>query len=367
MGLNVGIVGLPNVGKSTLFRSLTSAPADVANYPFCTIEPNVGIVNVPDKRLYQVADICKPQRVLPSIVEFVDIAGLVAGASKGEGLGNQFLGHIRQVGAIAHVVRCFQDDDVVHVHGKVDPLGDIEVINLELTLADLETVNKRQAALDKFLKSSDKKIVAEAKIAKNLLSNLAHELEQGKPARLFAVEKEDEHILRDLHLITMKPVIYVCNVSEDSLENEYVDIVRTYAAKENSEVVTVCGKLEAEMSELESEEERLEFLESVGLSESGLNKLIIAGYNILGLRTYYTAGEKEVRAWTYPDGAKAPQAAGVIHSDFERGFIKAEVYHCTDLFEYGSEKRLKELGKVRIEGKEYTVKDGDVIFFRFNV
>ncbi|MFW5887739.1 MAG: redox-regulated ATPase YchF [Bacteriovoracia bacterium] len=367
MGLNCGIVGLPNVGKSTIFQSLTAAPAEAANYPFCTIEPNIGIVNVPDKRLEKISEIIKPQKTIPAIVEFVDIAGLVAGASKGEGLGNQFLGHIRQVGAIAHIVRCFENDDIVHVNGKIDPMGDIEIINIELTLADLETVQKRLGGIDKLIKSQDKEVSKNAKIAKPILEKVAVDLENGIPARLADVSDEDRAVLYDLHLITMKPTIYVCNVSEDEIENEYVKQVKELAVKENSEVVVLCGKLEAEISQLETEEEKNEFLQSVGLEESGLNQLITAGYSILGLRTYYTAGEKEVRAWTYKEGAKAPEAAGVIHTDFQRGFIKAEVYHCEELFELGSEKKIKEAGRLRIEGKEYVVKDGDVMHFRFNV
>lgn len=369
MGLNCGIVGLPNVGKSTIFQALTSAPAEAANYPFCTIEPNVGVVEVPDERMKKISEIVGPEKEVPAIVEFVDIAGLVKGASKGEGLGNQFLGHIRQVGAIVHVVRCFNDDDIVHVNGKVDPLGDIETINIELAFADLETVQKRYNGLDKFIKSQDKKVSEKAKIAKPILENLIKTLEEGMPARSLNLSDEDKEIIHDLHLITMKKTLYACNVDEDTLaqDNEFVSKVRELAATEDAEVVKICGKIESEIAALDNEEDKKEFLESMGLEESGLNKLIRAGYKLLDLKTYFTAGKKEVRAWTFHNGYKAPQCAGVIHTDFERGFIKAEVYHCEDLFNLGSEQKVKEAGKFRIEGKEYLVQDGDVMHFRFNV
>lgn len=369
MGLNCGIVGLPNVGKSTIFQAVTSAPAEAANYPFCTIEPNVGVVHVPDARLEHIASLMKPQKVIPAIVEFVDIAGLVKGASQGEGLGNQFLGHIRQVGATVHVVRCFEDSNIIHVHGKVNPVEDIEVVNTELALADIETVNKRLSNIDKLIKSQDKVISTKAKISKPVLEKVKQCLEKGLAARSLQLDPEETEAIEDLHLITIKKQLYVCNVDENNLheDNEYVKQVREYAAKEGSRVIKICGKIESEISTLGSEEEKKEFLESVGLDESGLNKLIKAAYDILGLRTYFTAGEKEVRAWTFQDGMKAPQTAGVIHTDFERGFIKAEVYHCEDLFKLGSEAKVKEGGKFRIEGKDYVVKDGDVMHFRFNV
>lgn len=369
MGMNCGIVGLPNVGKSTIFSALTSAPAEAANYPFCTIEPNVGVVHVPDERLEKIAKIVGPEKVIPAITEFVDIAGLVKGASKGEGLGNQFLGHIRQVGAICHVVRCFEDNDIVHVAGKVDPVSDIEVINIELALADLESVTKRIQTLDKYLKSQDKKVQQKALISKPILERLVKTLEAGLPARSLPLDADEVEAISDIHLITMKKMLYVCNVDEANLtqENEHVKKVKEIAAKEGSQVITICGKIESEIAALESKEEKEEFLKDIGIEESGLSKMIKAGYNMLDMYTYFTAGVKEVRAWTFPKGAKAPQAAGVIHSDFERGFIKAEVYHCNDLFALGSEAKVKEAGKFRMEGKEYEVKDGDVIHFKFNV
>ncbi len=369
MALNVGIVGLPNVGKSTIFQAITSAPAEAANYPFCTIEPNVGIVQVPDARMNKITEFIKPQKVIPAVMEFVDIAGLVAGASKGEGLGNQFLGHIRQVSAIAHVVRCFENPDVVHVAGKVDPLSDIEVINIELAFADLETVDKRINNLGKMLKSHDKKVKSQALIAQPVLERLKAALEDGNPARSVEMDEDELEAIKDLHLITLKDMLYVCNVDEESIEedNEHVKAVKELAAKEGSTVIKICGAIESEISQLETEEEKKEFLADMGLEESGLDILVKAGYQLLGLKTYFTAGEKEVRAWTFEEGFKAPQCAGIIHTDFERGFIKAEVYHCEDLFQYHSEAKLKEAGKFRIEGKEYVVKDGDVMHFRFNV
>lgn len=369
MSLNCGIVGLPNVGKSTIFQALTSAPAEAANYPFCTIEPNVGVVGVPDTRLKKIADIFGPLKTIPAIVEFVDIAGLVKGASKGEGLGNQFLGHIRQVGAIAHVVRCFDDNDIIHVDGSINPLRDIEVINLELALADLESVEKRLGTIDKAIKSQDKKVSDHAKALKTVLIQLQEHLATGKMAKAMALDVDEKKLLTDLHLITMKETLFVCNVDEEGLheDNEYVKIVKGLAEKEGSHVIKISGKIESEISNLESEEEKKEFLADMGVEKSGLETLIQKGYEILGFKTYFTAGEKEVRAWTYPEGSTAPEAAAVIHTDFQKGFIKAEIYHCDELFNLGSEQKIKETGKMRIEGKEYIMKDGDVVHFRFNV
>lgn len=369
MSLNCGIVGLPNVGKSTLFQALTSAPAEAANYPFCTIDPNIGIVDVPDERLYKISEFIKPQKVIPTTVEFVDIAGLVRGASKGEGLGNQFLGNIRQVGAIVQVVRCFDDSNIVHVEGSINPIRDIETIEMELALADLETTQKRLEKLGKMIRSSDKKIAERAKASEPILKKLETELDKGNAARNLGLTEEEEEIIYDLHLITLKKQLYCCNVSEDDLltENEYVKKVREHAKANGSEVIVVSAKIESEISALETREEKLEFLSDMGLERSGLDQLIEAGYRMLNLSTYFTAGEKEVRAWTFPTESTAPQAAGIIHTDFERGFIKAEVYHCEDLFSLHSEAKIKEAGKLRMEGKEYVVKDGDVIHFRFNV
>lgn len=369
MSFNCGIVGLPNVGKSTIFSALTSAPAEAANYPFCTIEPNVGIVTVPDPRLTQITGFIKPKKIIPATVEFVDIAGLVRGASKGEGLGNQFLGHIRQVGAIVHVVRCFEDDDIVHVEGKLDPVSDIETVEIELCLADLDTVKKRQLNIPKLLKNQDKKISDKAKLMEPLLNKLDEALSDGIPARRIIKTPDEFALVDDLHLITIKPQMYCCNVGEDSGlgENDMVSSVMKHAEQAGSSVIIICGKMEAEIAELESEDEKKEFLAAAGLEESGLSRLIREGYKMLGLKTYFTAGEKEVRAWTITEGMHAPQAAGVIHSDFERGFIRAETYHCNDLFELGSELKIKESGRLRIEGRDYIVKDGDVLHFRFNV
>ncbi|AHC16322.1 redox-regulated ATPase YchF [Salinispira pacifica] len=369
MPLNCGIVGLPNVGKSTIFSALTSAPAEAANYPFCTIEPNVGLVTVPDSRLTRIAELIPPQKLIPAAVEFVDIAGLVKGASKGEGLGNKFLSHIREVGVIVHVVRCFENDDIIHVDNSIDPASDIETINVELALADLETVEKRFARLEKEARSADKKVQAMAKSLQPVLVQLKELLQEGQPARSLELDEEQEALIRDMHLITRKKMLYLCNVDENDIhgENPHVQKVKAIADTESAGVVVLCGQLEKEIADLETEEERREFLDEMGLEESGLSALIREGYDLLGLRTFFTAGEKEVRAWTYHHGDKAPQAAGVIHSDFEKGFIKAEVYHCSDLFELGSEAKIREAGKLRMEGKEYIVKDGDVMHFKFNV
>lgn len=370
MALNCGIVGLPNVGKSTLFQALTSAPAEAANYPFCTIEPNVGIVSVADERLDQITKFIKPQKTIPTVVEFVDIAGLVKGASKGEGLGNQFLGHIRSVNAVIHVVRCFENDDIIHVAGKIDPIEDIQTINLELALADLEVVERRLGGAAKAIKSQNKEISGKAKAQQPILEKLQKELAEGNAARMMDLSEDEKETIDDLNLITLKPVLYLCNVDEEAVTNngnEFVDKVKEYAQTENAKTFLICGKLESEIASLETEEERAEFMEAAGIEKSGLQVLAKFAYDMLGLRTYFTAGEKEVRAWTFHAGAKAPQAAGVIHTDFERGFIKAEVFHCEDLFQYGTESKVKEAGKFRIEGKEYEVKDGDIMHFRFNV
>lgn len=364
MGFKCGIVGLPNVGKSTIFNAITSAGAEAANYPFCTIEPNVGVVSMRDKRLEALAEIVNPQRVLPTAMEFVDIAGLVKGASQGEGLGNQFLGHIRQVEAIAHIVRCFDDENVVHVDGTVDPLRDIEVIQTELNLSDLETIDKRISRSEKQARSGDKKLQEELAV----LIKVREALNTGKTALSCDLSTEERLILRDLHLITDKPVLYVANVSEDDLDGKhpFVEAVRDYALAEGSEFVIICGKIEAEIAEL-SEDEKIDFLQDLGLEESGLDRMIHAGYKLLGLSTYFTAGVKEVRAWTIPIGAKAPQAAGVIHTDFEKGFIRAEVIAYDDFIACRGEAGAKEKGLMRLEGKEYVVRDGDLMHFRFNV
>jgi GTP-binding protein YchF len=369
MGLNCGIVGLPNVGKSTIFQAITSAPAEAANYPFCTIEPNVGIVNVVDSRMEKISKLIGPEKEIPAVMEFVDIAGLVKGASKGEGLGNQFLSHIRQVSAIVHVVRCFEDPDIVHVAGEVDPTEDINVINIELALADLDSVEKRIVNLPKLMKNQNKDISSKAKMQFPILEKLKESLAEGIQARSLDFSEEDLELINDLNLITLKKVLYACNIDEETLheDNDLVKKVREMAEKENGQVIKICGKLESEISALETQEEKDEFLESAGIEVSGLEILTKAAYNILGLRTYFTAGVQEVRAWTFKEGDKAPQAAGVIHTDFEKGFIKAEVYACGDLFKFGSESKVKENGKFRVEGKDYLVKDGDVMHFRFNV
>lgn len=364
MGFKCGIVGLPNVGKSTIFNAITSAGAEAANYPFCTIEPNVGIVTVPDQRLAELSKIVKPQNILPTTMEFVDIAGLVKGASRGEGLGNQFLGHIRQVDAIAHIVRCFEDDNVVHVDGSIDPLRDVEVIQTELNLTDLDTVEKRINRVGKQAKSGDKKMQEELAF----LEKVQECLNSGQPARNTDLTDAQWLVLRELCLITAKPVLYVANVAEDDLagEHPYVARLKAHAVAEGAEMVVICGKIEAEIAQL-PEDEKSEFLEELGFDESGLDRMIHAGYRLLGLITYFTAGVKEVRAWTVSDGACAPQAAGVIHTDFEKGFIRAEVIAYTDFLAAKGEAGAKEKGMMRLEGKSYTVKDGDVMHFRFNV
>jgi len=364
MGFKCGIVGLPNVGKSTIFNAITSAGAESANYPFCTIEPNVGIVSVPDQRMAVLASIVHPKEIVPTVMEFVDIAGLVRGASKGEGLGNQFLGHIRQVDAIAHIVRCFEDENVVHVDGDIDPLRDIEVIQTELNLADLDSIDNRILRGKKQAKSGDKKLQAEMLV----LEKLAAALNEGLPARSVALDVEERSLLNEIHLITLKPVLYVANVAEDDLQGNhpFVQKVRSHAEAEGAEMVTICGKIEAEIAELEPEEKQ-EFLQELGLEEAGLERMIHAGYHLLGLITYFTAGPKEVRAWTVSAGALAPQAAGVIHTDFEKGFIRAEVTAYDDYVNSGGEAGAKEKGLLRLEGKEYRVADGDVMHFRFNV
>ena len=366
MSLTAGIVGLPNVGKSTLFNAITKAGAESANYPFCTIDPNVGIVEVPDERLIKLTEVVKPKKTIPTAFEFTDIAGIVKGANKGEGLGNQFLSHIRQVDAICQVVRCFEDENITHVSGTIDPVDDMETINLELLLADLETVNRRYERAEKLARQKDKEAVQEF----NVIQKLKDGLEAETPARAIELNEDEALIAKQLHLLTAKPILYVAIVGEDEItdvdNNKYVQAVKDFANQEQAEVIVVSAKIEEEIAELDHEEKAM-FLEELGIEESGLDQLIRASYDLLGFGTYFTAGEQEVRAWTFKKGMKAPEAAGIIHTDFERGFIRAETVSYEDLMAGGSMVQARENGKVRLEGKEYIVQDGDVIHFRFNV
>lgn len=366
MALTAGIVGLPNVGKSTLFNAITQAGAEAANYPFATIDPNVGVVEVPDARLDKLTEMYQPKKTIPTTFEFTDIAGIVKGASKGEGLGNKFLANIRQVDAICHVVRCFDDENITHVAGRVDPLDDIQTINLELILADMETVEKRIARVEKLAKQKNKEAQAEYEILTMLKETFENEL----PARTIEFNEEQQKIVRGFQLLTMKPVLYVANIGEDDVananKNKYVQVVQDFAEKDHAEVVVICARIEEEIAELEPEE-KAAFLQELGIQESGLDQMIRKAYHLLGLATFFTAGVQEVRAWTFKKGMKAPQCAGIIHSDFERGFIRAETVSYDDLVANGSFNKAKEAGKVRLEGKEYIVQDGDIMHFRFNV
>ncbi|MDI6601823.1 MAG: redox-regulated ATPase YchF [Thermoanaerobacteraceae bacterium] len=364
--MQAGIIGLPNVGKSTLFNALTKVGVSAENYPFCTIEPNVGVVDVPDHRLQILEDMEHPQKVIPATVEFVDIAGLVRGASKGEGLGNKFLSHIRNVDAIIHVVRCFEDENIIHVDITIDPVRDVETINLELIFADLETIEKRLERTKKMTKSGDKMYLRQVEV----LENMKYELEKGKPVRKIDFDDQDKEFVRSIDLLTDKPILYVANINEDEIldtdDNKYVKTLKEYAKKEGSDVITICAKIEAEIADMD-DSEKLSFLNDIGIEEPGLNKLIRKAYEMLGYITFFTAGPKEVRAWTILKNTKAPQAAGKIHSDFERGFIRAEVISFEDLVRAGSQTRARELGLMRSEGKDYIMHDGDVVVFRFNV
>ena len=376
MALECGIVGLPNVGKSTIFSALTAAPAAAENFPFCTIDPNIGIVDLPDERLDFIASVFQPKKKTPANVKFVDIAGLIKGASQGEGLGNQFLANISECSVIAHVVRCFDNPDIMHVRDDakaeagIDPESDILTINMELALADLETIKKRQEKVTKSIRALGKEEEKKLKYWTSAVEKIKPLLEDGKGARLADLSDDEKLAVKDMFLLTMKPLLYVCNIDEDTISagtNKYVETVKKIAESEKSDVVVICGKFEADLSDIKDEAERKEFMDSVGLSESGLNVLARKAYHLMGLRTFFTGGQDECRAWTIHDGDKAPQAAGVIHTDFEKGFIKAEAYTIDDLKQYGTEAKIKEAGKYRVEGKDYVVQDGDVLFFKFNV
>ena len=376
MALECGIVGLPNVGKSTIFSALTAAPAAAENFPFCTIDPNIGIVDLPDERLDFIASVFQPKKKTPANVKFVDIAGLIKGASQGEGLGNQFLANIRECSVIAHVVRCFDNPDIMHVRDDakaeagIDPESDILTINMELALADLETIKKRQEKVTKSIRALGKEEEKKLKYWTSAVEKIKPLLEDGKGARLADLSDDEKLAVKDMFLLTMKPLLYVCNIDEDTISagtNKYVETVKKIAESEKSDVVVICGKFEADLSDIKDEAERKEFMDSVGLSESGLNVLARKAYHLMGLRTFFTGGQDECRAWTIHDGDKAPQAAGVSHTDFEKGFIKAEAYTIDDLKQYGTEAKIKEAGKYRVEGKDYVVQDGDVLFFKFNV
>jgi len=368
MALNCGILGLPNVGKTTIFSALCGTPAETANYPFSTVKANVGIINVPDTRLDKLSAIFVPERTIPATVEFVDIAGLVKGASRGEGLGNQFLSHIRDAAVYTHVVRCFENSDVIHVSEKLDPASDIETIDIELALADMQTLAKRRERAEKALKNPNEKKLSEF-VLSLLNEKINPALENAQPVRSLGLNDEEKSAIYDCHFITAKPQLYVCNVDEEGIKsgNKYTEKVKKRAADEGTEAVCICGKFEADLCGIENPDEKKAFLDDLGLEETGLSSLIHSAYKLLGLRTFFTTGKDECRAWTFHSGDTAPKAAGVIHTDFEKGFIKAEVYTCDDIFNYGTEAKIKEAGKYRLEGKEYTVKDGDVLFFKFNV